>query len=240
MDPPWPSKSVARAKPYGTLPTAGAQREVQRFGAPSAVVPLVAAAEAGAPAGAAAGAAAGEAAAGGAGGGGGGGGGGGAAAAAAEVAALVRLRVGRLADRERGCLVGVWVTNRRALVNAVQHCFLPSLGAIPLSAHDCNANDDDGGGGDNIYGDWASRSDGVGETSTTGDGDGIGGLDGSVLYWLKVSKSHAITDVGPFYRPLGCAHLSARCVLVAGGGERRARVSVGAQRGRRVRGPAAL
>jgi hypothetical protein len=34
--------------------------------------------------------------------------------------------------------------------------------------------------------------------------------------------------------------LSARCVLVAGGGERRARVSVGAQRGRRVRGPAAL
>ena len=109
------------------------------------------------------------------------------AASPAELAALMRLRVERLADRERGCLVGVWVTNCRSLIDSVQQCFLPSLGALPLNAsaaspmeftrsHDHDAaGEHDGDGGD------------VTSDLRTIDGD-TNTLDGSILYWIKVRE----------------------------------------------------
>jgi len=168
MDPPWPSKSVNRAKTYSTLPDARSPREsTERKNTHSAMADGIAANNEARedeanrmptpPA---------------------------SASAAAEVAALMRLRVGRLADRERGCLVGVWVTNRRSLIDAVQQCFLPSLGALPLHAGKTSSM------GLNVSMS-VREDDAVGDCRASDSkavDDDAESLDSSILYWLKVSE----------------------------------------------------
>jgi N6-adenosine-specific RNA methylase IME4 len=112
LDPPWPSQSVRRAGTYATIPHR-ATTGTSTLGTPGLVSEDTP--EDGAP--------------------------GGVRkkrprlsppAVAPGLEALVRLPLGSLADATTGCLVGVWVTNNRALVDAVSEVLLPAWGAMPL------------------------------------------------------------------------------------------------------------